>query len=147
MADKPFRCRLITPEARVFDASASYASVPMHDGKVGVMANTGAMVGKLGAGELRVEFVDRYEQGVKLEESGNKRFFIAGGFMQNVNNVLTILASTCKPVNELNAEEAQAELAEAKSRKSLKSEEMDRITEQRNALRVKSALARAPGSR
>lgn len=143
MADKPFRCRLITPEARVFDANASYASVPMHDGKVGIMANTGAIVGKLGAGELRVEFVDRYEQGVKLEESGNKRFFIAGGFMQNVNNVLTILAGSAKPVEELSAEEAAAELAEAKAHTSAKTEEMDRITERRNVARAKVAMARA----
>jgi F0F1-type ATP synthase epsilon subunit len=143
MADKPFRCRLITPEARVFDAMASYASVPLHDGKVGFMANAGAVVGKLGSGELRVEFVDRYEQNVKLEEAGNKRWFISGGFMQNVNNVLTILASTATPVEQINETDARAELAEAVARKSAKTDEMDRITERRHVARAKVALARS----
>ncbi len=142
MADKPFRCRLITPEARVFDAMASYASVPMHDGKMGFLANAGAVVGKLGTGELRVEFVDRYEQNVKLEEAGNKRFFVSGGFMQNVNNVLTILANTATPIDQLNVTDAQAELAEAVARTSTKADEMDRITAQRHAARAKVALAR-----
>lgn len=142
MADKPFRCRLITPEARVFDAMASYASVPLHDGKMGFLAGAGAVVGKLGSGELRVEFVDRYEQNVKLEEAGNKRWFISGGFMQNVNNVLTILASTATPVEQLNETDARAELAEAVARKSDKTAEMDRITERRNVARAKVALAR-----
>lgn len=143
MADKPFRCRLITPEARVFDAMASYASVPLHDGKMGFMANAGAVVGKLGSGELRVEFVDRYEQNVKLEEAGNKRWFISGGFMQNVNNVLTILASTATPVEQISETDAKAELAEAVARKSVKTDEMDRITDRRHVARAKVALARS----
>lgn len=142
MADKPFRCRLITPDARVFDAMASYASVPLHDGKMGFMAGAGAVVGKLGSGELRVEFVDRYEQGVKLEESGNKRWFIAGGFMQNVNNELTILANSAVPAEGLSESEARAELAELTARRSMKIEEMDRITEGRNTARAKVAMAR-----
>lgn len=141
MADKPFRCRLITPEARVFDAMASYVSLPMHDGQMGFMANAGAVVGKLGVGELRVEFVDRYEQNVKLEEAGNKRWFVSGGFMQNVNNVLTILASVAQPVEAIKPEEAKAELAEAQARRSNKAEEMERITHERNAARRKIALA------
>lgn len=143
MADKPFRCRLITPEARVFDAMASYASVPLHDGKMGFMSGAGAVVGKLGSGELRVEFVDRYEQNVKLEEAGNKRWFISGGFMQNVNNVLTILASTATPVEQLSEADAKAELAEAVAHKSSKTDEMDRITERRNVARAKVAMARS----
>ena len=55
MADKPFRVKLITPEARVLDGQAQYVQVPMWDGMRGFMANAGAVVGKLGFGELRVE--------------------------------------------------------------------------------------------
>jgi len=143
MPDKPFRCRLITPEARVFDTMASYASVPLHDGMAGFLAGAGAVVGKLGAGELRVEFVDRYEQSVKLEEAGNKRWFIAGGFMQNVNNVLTILATTATPAEQLSETDAKAELAEAVARKSDKTDEMDRITQRRNTARARVAMARS----
>lgn len=142
MADKSFHVKLITPESRVLDSQAAYVQVPMWDGMRGFMANAGAVVGKLGFGELRVELVDRYEVGVKLEEAGNKRWFIAGGFMQFVNNELTILASSATPAEELNVEEAKAELAEAVAHKSIDTLQMDRITEERSKARAKLAMAR-----
>ena len=143
MADKPFKCRLITPQERVFEADVSYAMVPLWDGKIGVMANTGAVVGKLGYGELRVDFVDRYSVGIKVEESGSKRWFINGGFVQNVNNTLTILASGAVDSDELNEQEAKAELAEAAARKSTSTIEMDRITDDRQRARAKLAMIHA----
>jgi len=143
MADKPFRVKVITPEARVLDSQAAYVSVPMWDGMRGFMANAGAVVGKLGYGELRVELVDRYEVGVKLQEAGNKRWFIAGGFMQFVNNELTILASSATAAEELKVEDAKAELAEAVAHKSIDTVQMDRITEDRAKARAKLAMARA----
>lgn len=143
MADKPFRCRLITPQERVFEADVSYAMVPLWDGKIGVMANTGAVVGKLGFGELRVDFVDRYSVGIKVEESGSKRWFINGGFVQNVNNTLTILASGAIESESLSEQEAKAELAEAAARKATSTTEMDRITDDRQRARAKLAMIHA----
>ncbi len=143
MADKPFHCRLITPQARVFDGSVSYASVPLWDGKMGFMAGTGAIVGRLGAGELRIEFIDRYEAGVKVEESGRKQWFVESGFVQNVNNELTILATKAEEIEALDAAQAQKELDEAVGKSSKIATEMDRITEDRNRARAKLALARA----
>lgn len=141
MADKPFRCKLITPQARVFDAKVSYASVPMWDGKMGVMKGTGALAGRLGYGELRVEFVDRYEVGVKLEESGRKSWFIEGGFMQNVNDELTILASGAFELDALSEADVKRELDAANARSSTSPAEMERITQDRQkALAKLSAL-------
>jgi F0F1-type ATP synthase epsilon subunit len=143
MADKPFRCRLITPDARIFDAKAAYASVPMWDGKIGVMAGAGALVGKLGAGELRIEFVDRYEVGVKLEESGHKSWFIDGGFMQNVNNELTILAAKAIEADTVTEAQARAEVDAANAKSSLNPLEMDRITHDRQVAMAKLAMVHA----
>ena len=143
MADKPFRCKLITPESRVFDASVSYASVPMWDGARGFMASAGAIVGKLGAGALRVEFVDRYELGVKLQESGSKQWFIDGGFMQFVDNTLTILAGGAIEAAELDEAKASAELSQAEARTSSNLQEMDRITADRSRARAKLAMIHA----
>lgn len=140
MADKPFRCKLITPEARVFDSQASYASVPMWDGARGFMANAGAVVGRVGFGELRVEFVDRYEVGVKLEESGRKRWFVSGGFIQFVNNELTILADSATEADRLDEKSARAELDAAQRASSPDSEQMERITADRNRARAKLAM-------
>lgn len=143
MPDKPFRCKLITPEARVFDASASYVNVPMWDGARGFMANAGAVVGRVGSGELRVEFVDRYEVGIKLEESGGKSWFVSGGFAQFVNNELTILADSAIEAEKVDAESAKAELDAANQKSNPNSDMMDRITADRNRARVKLAMAGA----
>lgn len=143
MADKPFRCRLITPEARVFDADASYVSVPLWDGKRGFMANASAFVGQLGSGELRVEFVDRYQLGVKLEEAGSKSWFVSGGFVQHVNNVLTILASEAREESEITEAEAKKELEEANAKSSSNTLEMDRISHQRRRASAKLAMIHA----
>lgn len=140
MADKPFRCKLITPDSRIFDAKVSYASVPMWDGKVGIMKGTGALVGKLGFGELRIEFVDRYQLDIKLEESGSKRWFLEGGFMQNVNDELTLLATRAIEAEKLDEPTARAELAEANARKSDKPDEMERITRDRQRALAKLAM-------
>lgn len=143
MADKPFRCKLITPEARVFDSQASYASVPMWDGARGFMANAGAVVGRLGSGELRIEFVDRYEVGVKLEEAGRKCWFISGGFVQFVNNELTILAEGAIEAEKLDAAAARAELAAATEKSSADPQIMERITAERHRARAKLAMIAA----
>lgn len=143
MADKPFRCRLITPESRVFDAKVSYVSIPMWDGKTGIMAGAAAMVGKLGAGELKIEFVDRYEIGVKLEESGQKSWFIDGGFMQNVNNELTILAAKAVDADAITEQTAKAELQAANARTSSDALEMERITHDRHVAMAKLAMVHA----
>lgn len=143
MADKPFRCRLITPEERVFDADVSYAMVPMWDGKAGFLAGASALVGKLGPGELRIEFVDRYTAGVKVEESGSKSWFVEGGFIQNVANELTILASGAVEAEKLDEGEAQAELAEAVARTPADHHEMAKITEERQRARAKLAMIHA----
>ncbi len=143
MADKPFRCRLITPEARVFDAEASYVMVPLWDGQRGFMANAGAFVGRVGSGELRVEFVDRYQLGVKLEEAGSKSWFVSGGFVQHVNNVLTILASEAAEAGALTEAGAKKELDAANTKTSSNTLEMDRITHQRQRASAKLAMLHA----
>ncbi|MCA9293930.1 MAG: F0F1 ATP synthase subunit epsilon [Phycisphaerales bacterium] len=132
MADKTFTCKLITPEARVLDTAATYASVPMHDGQFGVMHQTSAVVGKLGPGQFRVD----------MPGGQSRSWFIEGGFMQNVGDTLTVLASGATPVSELNAEEARAELAEANARKPADASQMDAITEARRVAQARVAAAR-----
>ena len=132
MADKTFTCKLITPEARVLDTAATYASVPMHDGQLGVMHQTSAIVGKLGPGEFRVD----------MPGGQSRSWFVEGGFMQNVGNTLTVLASGAMSPKDIDAEEARAALAEANARKPADPGQMDAITEQRRIAQAKIAAAR-----
>ena len=129
----PIRCTVITPEARVLDGQATYVSVPLWDGKAGFERMTGAMVAKLGMGELRVD----------MEGGNTKRWFVDGGFVQNVDNELKILARDAKSADALDEAEVKAELAEANARKDTDAEVMDRITHERNRAQAKLAMLRA----
>ena len=104
---------------------------------------TYTIVGKLGAGALRVEFVDRYEVGIKLEESGRKSWFIDGGFMQNVNNELTILAAKAVDAEAVTEAAAKTELASANAKSSADALEMERITHERQVALAKLAMVHA----
>lgn len=104
MADT-FRCRLITPEAQVLDEPAASATIPCWDGSLGVLPNRAAMVSELGTGELRIGFADRGNA-----RGGSRSFFISEGFVQMLNNTLTILAANAVGAEKLSEADAQAEL-------------------------------------
>jgi F-type H+-transporting ATPase subunit epsilon len=140
MADKTFRCRLITPAAQILDEQVKYVSLPAWDGLVGVLPNRGPMVSKLGMGSLRIDFPD--QQGAR---GGTRTFLVEDGFVQMVNNKLTILAGNAIAAETLLNSEAQAELAEAQARKPTpgpsSAKEMDQISRDRARARLKLRLA------
>jgi len=128
----PIRCTVITPEARVLDGEAVYVSVPLWDGKAGFERNTSALVAKLGTGELRVDNPD----------GSSKRWFVDGGFVQNVDNTLKILARDAVGASDLDEATVKAELAEANARKDTDAELMQRITHERQSAQAKLTMLR-----
>jgi F-type H+-transporting ATPase subunit epsilon len=112
MAQSTFRCRLITPEAQVFDQPAVAAVLPVWDGQMGILANRAPIVAKLGIGELRLDFAD--PQGA---QGASRSFLVEEGFAHMVHNTLTILASKAVPAERLTEAEAQAEVSEAEARR------------------------------
>jgi len=133
MADKTIRCKLITQVERVFDAEVTYASVPLWDGKAGFQHGTAPFVAKVGLGELRVD----------LAQGGSKRWFVDGGFLQNVGDTLTVLTAGATEADKLDAQDARAELAEAAARRSEDPAEMERITRDRDRARAKLTMLAA----
>lgn len=129
----PIRCTVITPEARVLDGQATYISVPLWDGKAGVIRDTSPLVAKLGTGELRVDMTD----------GSRKRWFVDGGFVQNVDNTLKILARDAQTAESLDEAEVKAELAEANARKDDNTAVMERITHERQRAQAKLAMLRS----
>ena len=107
MATQTFRCRLITREALVLDEPATAAVIPAWDGLMGVLPGRAPIVAQLGTGELRLDFPDSGPA-----KGGSRAFFVDDGFVQMVNNELTILAVTAIPAESLSETDAQAELAE-----------------------------------
>ena len=129
----PIRCTVITPEARVLDGQATYVSVPLWDGKAGFERRTAPLVAKLGTGELRVD----------MSDGSTKRWFVDGGFVQNVDNTLKILARDAQTADSLDEAELKAELAEANARKDTDAATMDRITHERHRAQAKLSMLRS----
>ena len=111
MASKAFRCRVVTPAARILDEDAVYASIPAWDGGIGIMVDRAALLTRLGAGELRVDFADS-----AAGKGGSRSYIVEGGFAQMVSNRLTILAEKAVPVESIAISEAEAELRAAEGK-------------------------------
>lgn len=94
------RCTVVTPEKAVLDAVAELVILPMFDGELGVLPGRAPMIGRLGAGELRLK-----------TGSNVVRWFIEPGFVQVRNNVISVL--TAKAVKAEDVTPASAEKAAA----------------------------------
>ena len=134
---KSFNCRLITPEARLTDAEATYVSVPAYDGLMGILPRRAPFVAKLGMGELVIRHA----------EGGDRTYLLDGGFGQMSGDSLTILAEHAIPVEKLDLAEAEAELAEASARKPQSPADMATITRERDRARLKVRLAKSAKGR
>ena len=84
-ADNRLEVSLISPEATVFEGRASQVIVPAWDGQLGVLPDHAPIIVLLGGGELRID-----------GEGGQQLFDVTGGFMQVVENRVTILSESAK---------------------------------------------------
>jgi len=98
-----FQCTVVTPESQMLDEQVRYASIPAHDGQIGLAHLRAPLLVKLGSGPLQIDDVH-----------GNRRvYFVVGGFAQMVNDHLTVLADEAVPVDDLDRQQGQADLAQA----------------------------------
>lgn len=108
-AAKVFQCKLVTPTAALVNDPVTYASVPAWDGLMGFLPGRAPMLGRLGVGELRLDFPDT-DKG----EGASRSFVISGGVVRMDNDQMTILAEQAIPAEELSVAAAEAELKNAK---------------------------------
>jgi F-type H+-transporting ATPase subunit epsilon len=95
--------RIVTPEATAFEGKADMVVVPSHDGETAFLPKHAAFVGLLGAGECRFHVPD----------GGTHHFFLAGGVVQVVDDVVTVLAETVIPAAALDPAKAEREFEAA----------------------------------
>ncbi|MBX9624909.1 MAG: ATP synthase F1 subunit epsilon [Gemmataceae bacterium] len=95
------RVTVVTPEKAAFDGAAEFVVLPMYDGELGVLPERAPLIGRLGAGELRLSSGGRTTQ----------RFFVESGFVQVRNNVVTVL--TARAVKAADVTPAAADKAAA----------------------------------
>jgi F-type H+-transporting ATPase subunit epsilon len=77
---------VITPAATVFEGEADMVVVPAWDGEVGFLRDHAPMMALLGTGVMRV-----------TAEGVEQRFHVAGGFVQVVDNVVSVLSERAEP--------------------------------------------------
>ena len=98
-----FRLSVVTPEREVLAVEAKFVALPLYDGEMGILAQRAPLLAKLGAGMLRVD-----------EAAGGKRkLFVAGGFVQMVDDKLTVLTQEALEPEKVTGELAKSALTAA----------------------------------
>ncbi len=100
-----FQVTVVTPEQQVLEETATHATLPAHDGQIGILTGRAPLLVKIGQGPLEID------QGNKT-----RRLYVEGGIAQMKDNRLTVLTQVAIPAEQINAESARAELAEATAR-------------------------------
>lgn len=126
-----FHCSLVTPDAKLFDEQAVYASVPAWDGQIGIAPGRAPLLAKLGAGPLRLDF----------SGGGSRSFFVQGGFVQMVGDQLTLLSDKAVAAENLVASDAGKELAAARQMSATNDDQIEARLSAEHAAREKSRLA------
>jgi F-type H+-transporting ATPase subunit epsilon len=105
------KCLVVTPEETFLDVEASFVAMPLFDGEIGIADHHTPLVGRLGYGELRVS-----------RDKEVDSYYIEGGFVEVLNNTVSLLTNHAVPSSRINLQEAQAEL-ETALKKATKTEE------------------------
>jgi len=94
---------LVTPDRLLLEATAVSVELPSSSGYMEALYGAAPLLSELGAGEVRLHG----------GTSGDRKFFVAWGFVEVLPERVTILAETAVLPSEIDANEAQQELAEA----------------------------------
>ncbi len=77
---------VVSPERIIYEGEADLVVAPAWDGEVGILRQHAPMLALLGEGDVRVRL-----------GSGEQRFYVAGGFLQVADDVVTILSERAEP--------------------------------------------------
>jgi len=86
---------LVTPEKRLLEEPARALRLPLYDGQIGILPGRIPMVGRLGYGELRF-----------TGTTGERSYYIDGGFVQVTGSVVSVLTNRAIPADEVDPSEA-----------------------------------------
>jgi F-type H+-transporting ATPase subunit epsilon len=99
------KCIVVTPEGSLIEQPAEFVALPLVDGEIGIAAGRAPLIGRLGVGELRI-----------THEEEVSRYYVESGFVEVVEEEVTLLANRVIPVEELDAEVLQQQLSRALAR-------------------------------
>ncbi|MBQ1455047.1 MAG: F0F1 ATP synthase subunit epsilon [Thermoguttaceae bacterium] len=125
------KCIVVTPEKTEVETEAAFVAIPLFDGEYGVAPLHTPMVGRLGAGELRIKIGEETES-----------YYIEGGFVEVSNDVVSILTSRLLRKDALSLADSEEALAAAHAKKAGDPESMaEKFAALRNA-RARIRVAR-----
>jgi len=119
------QCLIVTPEKTVLDQRAEFVALPLYDGEMGIAPGHTPMIGRLGSGELRIRAADQ-----------TNRFYVEGGFVEVLGNVVTVLTSRALPAEEIEPDVVAEQLQAAQRRPARSDDEFaerDRLAAQYRA--------------
>ena len=94
-----------TPERLLVKEDATEVYIPGADGMLGILPEHAALLGELGIGELSF-----------VSSAGRRAIFIAGGWVQVLNNEVRVLADRAENISEIDTARAEASLKRAQER-------------------------------
>jgi F-type H+-transporting ATPase subunit epsilon len=99
------QCLIITPEQTVCDTKTEFVALTLTDGEIGVAPGHTPFVGRLGSGELRIG-----------HGGGAGHYYVEGGFVEVVNDVVSVLTTHALPAQELDEAVVSEQISAAQSR-------------------------------
>lgn len=99
------RCIVVTPERTLYDQPAEFVALTLFDGEMGVAPGHTPMIGRLGYGEMRIR-----------HEGRTDRYYVDGGFVEMLGNVVSVLTQRAVPAAEIDREVAEEQLRSARLR-------------------------------
>ncbi len=98
-------CIVVTPEQTVRESPADFVALTLFDGEIGIGPGHTPLIGRLGYGEMRIR------RGKEVE-----RFYVEGGFVEVVGDVVSLLTNRAIPADKIDEEVAHQKLETALGR-------------------------------
>ena len=108
------RLDIITAEKLVYSDEVSSVVAPGAAGQLGILPNHAPLLTSLKPGELKV-----------LKEGEESNIAVSGGFLEVLQNVVTILADTAERAEDIDFERAEAAMKRAQDKVDSSDSDMD----------------------
>jgi F-type H+-transporting ATPase subunit epsilon len=105
MAAGILHLEIATPERLLVKEDVTEVYIPAKDGMIGVLPEHAALLSELGFGELTF-----------VQPSGRRTAFVAGGWVQVLNNEVRVLADRAEDLADIDTARAEAALKRAQER-------------------------------
>lgn len=103
MADT-LQLQVATPERQLLDEPVTSVEIPGRDGYLGILPDHAPLLGQLGAGLLSFS---------SATDNGDRMLVVDGGFIEVMDNHVSVLAEHAEFGRDIDLEEARRRLAEA----------------------------------